>query len=108
MEGRVGAQFIMDRNGVIHDVKKEFGYGGSIGIVPGYGPMGQGVENRNSVQMEIIAKNDKDVTDAQAAMAAAFIAADYPNTPIRGHGQVNPGHREATEGQKARLAVEAA
>jgi hypothetical protein len=103
----VGAQYIMDREGNVHDVLKEFGYSGTIGISDKAVPGGMSVRNRNSVQMEIIAKDDKDVTDLQAKRFAEFMKADYPETPVFGHGQVNPGHREATEGQKARLAVEA-
>jgi N-acetylmuramoyl-L-alanine amidase len=103
----VGAQFIMDRDGIVHDVRKEFGYVGTAGILDSAVPGGMNVRNRNSVQMEIIAKDDKDVTDLQAQRAAAFIAADYPRATVYGHGQVNPGHRLPDEGQKARLAVEA-
>jgi hypothetical protein len=51
--------------------------------------------------MEIVANDDKDVTPQQAAAAAQFIAARYPNIPLYGHGQVNPGRKEATEGMTA-------
>jgi hypothetical protein len=98
-----GAQYIMDRAGVVHDTAKEFGYGGTNEIL---NDPTRGLSNRNVVGMEIIAKNDADVTAAQAASAAAFMKKYYPNTPVYGHGQVNPGHKEATEGQTARLAVE--
>jgi hypothetical protein len=33
------------------------------------------------------------------------MAARYPNTPIFGHGQVNPGHKEPDEGLSARAAA---
>ena len=94
----------MDRQGVIHDTLKEFGYAGTNEILND--PI-HGLSNRNVVGMEIIARNDADVTAKQAAAAAEFMRRNYPNTPVYGHGQVNPGHKEATEGQKARLAVEA-
>ena len=55
--------------------------------------------------MEIIANDDKDVTPAQAAAFAAFMAQNYPNTPILGHGEVNPGHKERDEGQTAKAAA---
>jgi len=48
--------------------------------------------------MEIIAKDDKDVTRAQVLSAQAFARKHYPNTPVFGHGEVNPGHKQATEG----------
>ncbi len=50
------------------------------------------LSNENTVGMEIIAKDDKDVTRAQV------LSASYPNTPVFGHGEVNPGHKQATEG----------
>jgi hypothetical protein len=99
-----GAQYIMDRQGKVHDTLKEFGYGGTNEIL---NDPTRGLSNKNVVGMEIIAKDDSDVTQAQAAAAAAFIRKTYPNIAVYGHGQVNPGHKEATEGQKARLAVEA-
>jgi hypothetical protein len=101
-----GAQYIMDRNGVIHDTQKEFGYNGYYEILPGEGQYSN-LDNHNTVGMEIVANNDADVTSAQAQAAAAFIQARYPNTPVFGHGQVNPGHKEATEGATAVNAVNA-
>ena len=97
-----GAQYIMDRNGVIHDTQKEFGYNGTNEIL---NDPTRKLSNGNVVGMEIIAKNDADVTPQQAQAAAQFIQAQYPNLPVYGHGQVNPGHKEATEGQSAVNAV---
>jgi len=94
----------MDRDGVIHDTLKEFGYNGSNEIL---NDPTHKLSNSNVVGMEIIAKNDADVTPAQAQAAARFIQAQYPNTPVFGHGQVNPGHKEATEGLTAVNAVNA-
>ena len=99
-----GAQYIMDRNGVVHDTRKEFGYGGSNEILNGAGQY-KNLNNQNVVGMEIVANDDSDVTDAQKQAAAKFIQASYPNTPVYGHGQVNPGHKEATEGLGAVNAV---
>jgi hypothetical protein len=93
-----GAQYIMDRDGVIHDTAKEFGYNGTNEILDD--PTHK-LSNRNTVGMEIVANDDKDVTPAQAQAAAAFIQARYPNTPVFGHGQVNPGRKEPTEGATA-------
>jgi len=97
-----GAQYIMDRDGVIHDTQKEFGYNGTNEIL---NDPTRKLSNSNVVGMEIIAKDDADVTPQQAQAAAQFIQAQYPSLPVYGHGQVNPGHKEATEGQSAVNAV---
>jgi hypothetical protein len=102
----IGTQYIMDREGVIHDVRKEFGYSGTSNIITGSGA-GAGLSNRVIVGMEVIARDDKDVTPAQVAAARKFIAERYPNTPIYGHGEVNPGHREASEGMTIVRAIRA-
>jgi hypothetical protein len=93
----------MDRNGVIHDTLKEFGYGGTNEI---RNDPAHGLTNKNVVGMEIIAKHDWDVLPEQVKAAAEFMRKYYPNTPVYGHGQVNPD-KEPDEGQSARLAVEA-
>jgi hypothetical protein len=56
------------------------------------------LNNRNIVGMEVIGKNDADINAAQVKAAQEFINKNYPNTPVYGHGEVNPGHKEATEG----------
>ena len=99
----LGVEYVMDREGNIVAT----GDAGSSHMRTGWGPMGKGLSNRNTVGMEIIAKNDADVTPAQAAAAARFMAERYPNTPVFGHGQVNPGHKEADEGMTAVGAVNA-
>jgi hypothetical protein len=102
----IGTQYIMDREGVVHDVKKEFGYGGTGNIITGSGA-GRGLSNKNIVGMEVVATSDKDVTPAQRDAAKRFIAENYPNTPVFGHGEVNPGHREASEGMTIVNAIRA-
>lgn len=96
-----GVEYIMDRNAVIHAT----GPGGSSNILPGWGPKGTGLNNKNIVGMEIIANNDKDVTPLQAKEAARFLALRYPQTPLFGHGEVNPGHKEEDEGLTAKAAA---
>lgn len=93
----VGAQYIMDRDGVIHDTAAEYGYGGHGHMITGSGA-GAGLHNGNTVGMEVVARDNNDVTPAQIAAGHAFIQKNYPNTPVYGHGEVNPGHREADEG----------
>src|SRR4029077_11727496 len=99
-ERGLGVQYVMDRDGNIFAT----GGPGAQNILKGWGK-GEGLSNQNIVGMEIIAKDDKDVTPAQAQSFARFIAARYPNTPLYGHGEVNPGHKEADEGQTAKAAA---
>jgi hypothetical protein len=89
----LGVEYVMDRAGNIYRT----GNPGAAHIMPGSG-VGAGLSNRNTYGMEVIARNDRDVTPAQIAAAQKFIAKNYPNTPVFGHGEVNPGHKEATEG----------
>jgi N-acetylmuramoyl-L-alanine amidase/Protein of unknown function (DUF2934) len=100
-ERGLGVQYVMDRDGNIFQT----GGPGAQNILAGWGPKGTGLNNQNIVGMEIIAKDDKDVTDAQKQSFARFIAARYPNTPLYGHGEVNPGHKEADEGLSAKAAA---
>jgi hypothetical protein len=58
--------------------------------------------------MEIIAKDDSDITPKQVAAFKRFWGAwskEHPGTPIFGHGEVNPGHKQATEGLTVANAV---
>jgi hypothetical protein len=89
----LGVEYVMDRDGQVYQI----GGPGSSQIMPGWGA-GAGLSNRNTVGMEVIAKNDSDVTPAQVSAAQNFIHSYYPDTPVYGHGQVNPGHKEASEG----------
>jgi hypothetical protein len=99
----------MERDGTI----KQIGGPGSANIMPEsryrqspiLGKDRPFLENSNIVGMEVIAKNDKDVTPAQIAAARKFIAEKYPNTPVFGHGEVNPGHKEADEGMTITNAI---
>jgi hypothetical protein len=95
----------MDRDGTIYS----FAGPGSSHIQPNdrYGGIAPGLTNHNALGMEVVAKNDQDVTPAQVASAKAFVAAYYPNTPVYGHGEVNPGHKQASEGMAIVNAVRA-
>lgn len=86
----------MDRDGTIYSYAGQ----GSPHIRPNdqYGGIAPGLTNTNALGMEVVAKDNNDVTPAQIASAQKFIADNYPNTPIYGHGEVNPGHKQATEG----------
>lgn len=98
----LGVQYVMDREGNITRI----GGPGEHHILPGTG-VGAGLRNSNVVGMEVIAKNDADVTLAQVAAAKRFMQKYYPNTPVFGHGEVNPGHKEATEGATITRAIRA-
>jgi hypothetical protein len=89
----LGVQFVMDRDGNI----KQVGGAGESHMQPGSGA-GAGLSNANTVGMEIIARDNRDVTPAQVAAAQKFIAQHYQNIPIYGHGEVNPGHKQPDEG----------
>lgn len=90
----LGVEYGMDREGNISQI----GGPGAANIMRGWGPKGQGLSNRNIVGMEVIARNNRDVTEKQIRSAQEFIRKNYPNTPVFGHGEVNPGHKEADEG----------
>src|SRR5882672_2119290 len=89
----LGVQYIMDRDGNI----TPFSGPGASHMMPGSGA-GAGLSNKNTVGMEVIARNNGDVTPQQVEAAKAFISKNYPNVPVYGHGEVNPGHKEADEG----------
>lgn len=98
----LGVEYIMDREGNITVA----GGRGASHMMTGWGK-GAGLSNRNTVGMEVIARDDKDVTPAQVEAARRFIEKNYPKTPVFGHGEVNPGHKEADEGMKIVSAIRA-
>jgi hypothetical protein len=98
----LGVQYIMDREGNIYRT----GGPGEHQIRHGSG-IGAGLSNANTVGMEIIARHDADVTPLQTQRFVEFIRKNYPTTPVYGHGEVNPRHKEATEGLTVSEAVRA-
>ena len=96
----LGVEYIMDRDGNITVAGKP----GAANILPGWGK-GAGLNNKNIVGMEVIAKDNKDVTPKQIESAKRFIRENYPNIPVFGHGEVNPGHKEADEGMAITNAI---
>jgi len=99
----LGSQYLMDRDGTIYP----YGGEGSPHIQPNdaWGGDAPGLSNKNAIGMELVAKDDSDVTPEQIASARRFIAENYPNIPVYGHGEVNPGHKQATEGATVARAV---
>ncbi|HYT41390.1 MAG TPA: N-acetylmuramoyl-L-alanine amidase, partial [Methylomirabilota bacterium] len=63
-----------------------------------------GKSNANLKGVEIMAKNDADTLPVQRAAAAKLVGEDArkegydPKTSTWGHGELNPGHKEADEG----------
>lgn len=107
----VASNYVIDRQGTIYRVLPE----GAAGrhIKSGWGPVGEGRSNQNMEGVEIIAADDQDVNAAEKAAAlrlikerAAFLGYD-PKTSVYGHGEVNPGHRQASEGMSVVNAVRA-
>src|SRR5262252_2868345 len=92
----LGSEYLMDRDGTIY----AYGAPGSPHMQPNdrWGGIAPGLSNRNALGMELVARDNNDVTPAQIASARNFIATNYPNTPVYGHGEVNPGHKQADEG----------
>jgi hypothetical protein len=102
------AQFVIDRDGQVYQTLPDGARGQHIRNGSG---KGAGLSNANTEGVEIIAKNDKDVTPAQRDAAIALVqqrAAKWgydPKTGVFGHGEVNPGHKEADEGMTVVSAI---
>lgn len=99
----VGSQYIMDRDGTIHDTKAEFGYNGTGHFLHSVIP---GVSNQTAVGIEVVAKDDADMTDAQLESLKRFAGpgGPYANTRVYGHSQVSPGDRD-NEGVRGVVAI---
>jgi N-acetylmuramoyl-L-alanine amidase len=100
----LGTHYVMDRAGNIFRTLPNGAQGRHMR--DGQGP-GAGLSNQNTEGMEIIARDDRDITPAQVESAKRF-AADlrqrYPGIQFFGHGEVNP-HKQATEGATVMAAL---
>jgi hypothetical protein len=96
------AQFVIDRDGQIYQTLPD-GYRGQH-VRDSWGPLGAGKGNSNLEGVEIIANNNGDVLPVQQQAAARLVAMRAqkygydPRTSVYGHGELNPGHKEADEG----------
>jgi N-acetylmuramoyl-L-alanine amidase len=92
----LGSQYLMDRDGTIY----AYAGAGARHMQPNdrWGGVAPGLSNKNAIGMEMVARDNNDLTPAQIASARRFMAERYPNLPVYGHGEVNPGHKQATEG----------
>lgn len=93
----LATQYIMDRDGNVHRALPEGAKGRHLKPSEI-----NGLSNSNAIGIEIIAKDDSDLTDAQRASAAKWLAAtqskyNIPAANVFGHGEVN-SHKQRTEG----------
>jgi hypothetical protein len=102
-----GAQYRLARNGNLVRIAPE----GAVmqHMRNGSGQFGQGRGNRNMEGIEIVAKNDDDITPAQQRTLDRFVdwhakkyGYDRANG-IFGHSEVNPGHRTDEGERNARI-----
>lgn len=94
----LGVQFVMDRDGSIYRTLPDGARGAHMMLGAG---KGSGLSNANTLGMEVIARDNSDVTPEQVKSGQAFLAAmkkQYPELQVFGHGEVNPGHKQADEG----------
>ena len=92
--------YIVDKDGTIH----QFAGGRGAHMLPGSGPAGEGLGNANTIGISAVGSGEKDMMPAQVQSMRNLTAAlgkahGIPPSQVFGHGQVNPGHREADEGQ---------
>ena len=105
----LGVQFVVDREGKTYRLAPDGA--AAAHMRNGWGDKGQGLSNSNMQGVEVIAKNDKDVTPAQIAAVQKLVALQShkfgydPKTSVFGHGEVNPGHKESDEGMSSVNAI---
>ena len=97
----LGVQWVVDREGKIYQTLPRGARGAHI-LNSALGP-----NNSNSQGVEVIAKNDADILPIQAAAVHKLIKAlGYNPSQLYGHGEVNPGHKAASEGQTIKQYIE--
>ncbi len=96
---QLGVQYVMDRDG--HIVRSLPEGARAAHILPSE-VKGLPLNNGNTEGIEVIAKDDADVTKAQVAAMKRFYADQkklHPGLQVFGHGYLNPSHKQATEGK---------
>ena len=97
------AQYVIGRDGTIYQTLPDGTQGRQI--MTGAGE-GTGLSNANTIGVEVIANDNNDVNDAQVQAGQQlvnYLGPKYgfnPYTQVYGHGEVNPGHKEPSEGMK--------
>jgi hypothetical protein len=101
----LGVQFIMDRDGSIYQALPNGSRGAHMRpsqVVP--------LDNSNAIGVEMIARDNDDVTPEQVAAARNLfdtLRKQYPDLQPWGHGEVN-SHKMSTEGMAAVSAIRSA
>ena len=90
----LGVELTVDRAGNVVQI----GGPGAQQMRTGWGPKGTGLNNSNTIGIEVAANDDGDVLPVQIEGVKKYLAKYYPNVNVFGHGEVNPGHKEADEG----------
>ncbi len=101
----LGVQYVMDRDGKMFRTLPSGARGAHI-----LRSEINDLNNGNTQGVEVIAKDDNDVTPAQVASGKAFAAEmtkRYPGLQVFGHGEVNPSHKMASEGHAIVAAIRA-
>jgi predicted chitinase len=97
---KLGVQWVVDRDGTIYKTLPSNSRGAHVGASDGYRGAPPGISNSNAQGVEVIAKNDADIQMPEQGIAVLKIIKHlgYTKNQIFGHGEVNPGHKAATEG----------
>lgn len=96
------AHYVMDRDGQVTQTLPDGAKGAHMLNASKFaGAQDKSLSNANTMGMEVIAKDDRDVTPAQVEAAKRFsqqLREKYPGIKFFGHGEENPGHKQTTEG----------
>jgi flagellum-specific peptidoglycan hydrolase FlgJ len=100
------AHFVIDREGKVYQVLPDNMRGQHIEPGEKYAAKGgkaPTLSNRNSLGVEIIANDDKDVLPVQVDAARKLVSTmaakhGFSANAVYGHGEVNPGHKQPDEG----------
>jgi hypothetical protein len=102
----LGVQWVIDREGKIFQTLPRGHRGSHMLNSDDWPPSPKGINNSNSQGVEIIANNDKDILPIQCLAALKLIKhLGYSQGNIYGHGEVNMGHKAATEGKTCKSFV---
>jgi hypothetical protein len=97
----LGYNYIVDKDGTVHQFVPEGRRGAHIR--PGWGDVGKGLTNDNTIGISAVGVDERDLTPAQIEAMRNLarrlgIKFKIPPSRVFGHGQVNPGHRTQSEG----------
>ena len=101
---KLGVQWVVDRDGTIYKTLPSGSRGAHVGSSDskknrnlGAPP---GISNSNAQGVEVVAKKDSDIKMPEQGIAVLKIIKHlgYTKDQIFGHGEVNPAHKQATEG----------